>query len=142
MHSLLQQFFELEKVPGNVWVGATIESQKYINRAERVASIHPTRVRFISCEPLLGKIDLSGILGENKINWVIAGAESGHGARTMDLSWVRSLRDQCAAAKIPFFFKQKIEEGKKVSMPLLDEKIHDGMPIYEGVFNPWKGIKV
>ncbi len=63
----------------------------------------PARVRFLSCEPLLGPLpglDLSGI------GWVIAGGESGPGHRPIDPAWVAAIRDLCAAQDVPFFFKQ------------------------------------
>ena len=67
------------------------------------------------------------------IGWVIVGAESGHGARPMDEDWVRSLRDQCVAAGVPLFYKQRLEGRRKVSLPMLDGKqwsqfpgVHDG----------------
>lgn len=77
----------------------------------------PAAVRFLSLEPLIediGDIDLSGI------GWVIVGGESGPGARPMDENWVRSIRDQCEAGGVPFFYKQRIENGRKVELPMLD----------------------
>src|SRR6185503_1713820 len=76
----------------------------------------PAAVRFLSIEPLLedlGQVDLTGI------GWTIVGGESGPGARPMDPAWVRSIRDQCEAAKVPFFFKQwggvrKSETGRRL----------------------------
>jgi len=62
------------------------------------------------------------------VDWVIAGAESGPGARHMDLDWVRSVRDQCVASSTPFFFKQKLEGGRKVSLPELDGKVWAQVP--------------
>jgi len=62
-------------------------------------------VRFLSCEPLLGPLDLSAYL-RNGIDWAIVGGESGNGARPMDPEWARSLRDQCNEALVAFFFKQ------------------------------------
>jgi protein gp37 len=62
------------------------------------------------------------------VNWVIVGAESGPGARPCDLSWVRSLRDQCVSASVPFFFKQWVANGKKFSLPELDGKVWDQFP--------------
>ena len=62
------------------------------------------------------------------LDWVIAGCESGPGARSMDLDWARSLRDQCQAAGVPFFFKQAKIDGKLVKMPLIDGKIWDEIP--------------
>jgi len=106
--------------------------------------------RFLSCEPLLGPIDLTDITSnllpggpeqwnvldrqealeaENGapntiIDWVIVGGESGPKARPMHPDWARSLRDQCAAAGVPFLFKQRLDErGCKVELPALDGKV-------------------
>jgi protein gp37 len=118
---------ELRDTHRNVWVGTSIETQRYVGRAEIVASI-PTAVRFLSCEPLLGPLDLEGVLGRTGINWVIAGGESGHGARPMEADWVRSIRNQCRKAHVAFFFKQwggvrKHETGRE-----LDRRTWDQMP--------------
>lgn len=137
--------------PSNVWAGCTVELQK--RAEERVPWILevPAEVRFLSCEPLLGPIDLENVepyylqrdkrehdpivridclrghvkgpddVLDERISWVIAGAESGHGRRPMDIEWVRALRDQCAAAGTAFFFKQVVDEhGAKTELPLLD----------------------
>ncbi len=87
--------------PANVWLGTTVESQKFAaKRMHHLLSI-PTKVRFLSCEPLLGPVDLSDWIAE--IHWVIAGGESGHGARHLHLDWFRSLRDQCKKAGLEIF---------------------------------------
>ena len=118
--------------PSNVWIGWTAENQ--VRADERMA--HglkiPARVRFVSVEPMLGpvRIDFSVRIKEESctrspIDWVICGGESGPGARPMHPDWARSLRDQCAVAKVPFFFKQwgewapagtRIVEGKEMVM--------------------------
>ncbi len=87
--------------PENLWLGVSVEDEK---AAWRIASLGevPARVRFLSCEPLIGPLDLD-LTG---IGWVIAGGESGPGARHMSVEWVRSIRDACLAASVPFFFKQ------------------------------------
>jgi protein gp37 len=116
----------------NVWIGVSVEDQKHADERIPLLLQIPAAVRFLSCEPLLGPIDLeridpepdsSGLGATNAltgdrndfyqctkiaqpINWVIVGGESGHGARPMHPDWVRSIRDQCAAANVPFFFKQ------------------------------------
>jgi len=85
----------------------------------------PTRVRMLSIEPPLedlGTLDLTGI------GWVIVGGESGPGAREMDPAWVRSIRDQCVAAGVPFFFKQWGGVRKKLRGRLLDGRTWDEMP--------------
>jgi protein gp37 len=90
-----------DAVPSNVWIGVTAENQEWFERRWRhLESIHA--IRFFSCEPMLGPIKL----GDARPDWVICGGESGPNARMMDPDWARSLRDQCAAAGIPFFMKQ------------------------------------
>jgi protein gp37 len=85
----------------NVWIGTTIENQSVAWRADELRKWR-AKVRFLSCEPLLGALELD-LLG---IDWVIAGGESGPNARPSQPSWFRSLRDQCQATKTPYFFKQ------------------------------------
>ena len=98
--------------PRNVWLGATVESQRWVERRLPALLRHKSAVRFLSCEPLLGKIDLQdwlhGVAGDDllPIDWVIAGGESGGRARPMHPNWVRFVRDQCVAASVPFHFKQ------------------------------------
>lgn len=86
----------------HVWLGTSVEDQKRAD--ERIQHLRrcPAAVRFLSCEPLLGPLtlDLDGI------QWVIAGGESGPNARPTHPDWIRSLRDQCTEAGVPFFFKQ------------------------------------
>lgn len=85
----------------NVWLGVSVESQAYVNRIDLLRQC-PAAVRFISCEPLLGplELDLTGI------HWVIVGGESGAGCRPIKPEWVQSIRDQCQSAGVAFFFKQ------------------------------------
>lgn len=92
----------VEEPPPNVWLGTSIESDRYAFRADHLRATKAA-VRFLSCEPLLGplyNLDLTGI------DWVIAGGESGPRARPAHPDWFRDLRDRCAAAGVPFFFKQ------------------------------------
>ena len=108
--------------PSNVWAGTSVESQKYAPRLDCLLRV-PARVRFVSAEPLLGPLDLKPYFfkctgcvptPENPlcackglaIHQVIIGAESGPGARPMDLAWAKSLRDQCQTSGVPFFMKQ------------------------------------
>jgi len=86
----------------NVWLGTSIESDRYAFRADHLRNT-PAAVRFLSLEPLLGplpSLDLTGI------DWVIVGGESGPGARPMHPDWVRDIRDRCVDAGVAFFFKQ------------------------------------
>jgi protein gp37 len=113
----------------NVWLGTTVENQTEADRRILHLLDTPARVRFLSCEPLLGPVALdmiltdemgiyalSGIFSDGSgpsgfsqgpgIDWVICGGESGPGARPMHPDWARSLRDQCTRDNVPFFFKQ------------------------------------
>jgi protein gp37 len=90
--------------PANLWIGATIVNREELRRDAEKLKATPARVRFWSVEPLLE--DLGPIPHELLPDWVIVGGESGPGARPMHPGWARSLRDQCAAAGVPFMFKQ------------------------------------
>lgn len=100
------------RFPANVWIGATVENQEMADKRIPELLKIPARVRFLSCEPLLGPVDLLNPCG-SKVFWigagvhlVICGGEGGPHARPMHPDWARSLRDQCKAAGVPFFFKQ------------------------------------
>ena len=88
--------------PNNCWLGVTAENQEWADKRIPLLLQTPAAKRFVSVEPMLGpvELDLRGI------DWVICGGESGRGARPMHPDWARSLRDQCQAAGVPFFFKQ------------------------------------
>ncbi|MBF6187600.1 phage Gp37/Gp68 family protein [Nocardia farcinica] len=96
----------------NVWLGVSVEDQRWADIRIPALLDTPAAVRFVSAEPLLGPIDLTrrGLLApdefERRLDWVIVGGESGRGARPMHPEWARSLRDQCSAAGVPFLFKQ------------------------------------
>jgi protein gp37 len=110
--------------PANLWMGVSVESQRYLFRLEHLRRVDAA-VRFLSAEPLLGPlpdIDLSGI------HWVIAGGESGSDARPMDAGWVVDLRDQCLAANVPFFFKQWGGRTPKAGGRELGGRTYDEMP--------------
>lgn len=105
-------------VPSNVWIGTSVEDQATADERIPLLLDIPARVRFLSCEPLLGPVEL-GLLGtvpkdisaqytltHQMIHWIIAGGESGPHARPMHPQWARSLRDQCQQYGVPFFFKQ------------------------------------
>jgi len=97
--------------PANVWVGASIESQEWVRpRGRKLLKIEKAPVRFISAEPLVGRLDMASLLtGTNHVEWVITGGESGHRAVPTHPMWFRDLRDQCLAADVPFFLKQNGE---------------------------------
>jgi len=102
----------------NIWVGVSVEDQKWADIRIPALLQTPAAVRFLSCEPMLGSVDLTLVAFDGStgltvlehsptsVNLVIAGGESGPGARPMDPAWARSLRDQCTAAGTAFFFKQ------------------------------------
>ena len=89
----------------NIWIGTSVENQKYAPRLTVLARL-PAPVRFVSAEPLLEQIELTSWLKDGTLQWVIAGGESGKGARPMEIDWVRSLRDQTAIFEVAFFLKQ------------------------------------
>ena len=138
----------------NVWLGVSVEDQRRADERIGILGSTPAALRWVSAEPLLGRIDFD-IDQLQVIDWVVAGGESGPGARPMHPDWARSLRDQCAAAGVPFLFKQwgewaaaddypseiqeqydvqgltdgqSIRVGKKAAGRLLDGVIHDGYP--------------
>ncbi len=109
----------------NVWKGVSVEDQAAADKRIPVLLQTPAAVRFISAEPLLGSVmlDLPPIrFNERELDWVICGGESGPGARPMHADWARSLRDQCVAAGVPFFFKQIMVDKKVQKLPYLDGK--------------------
>jgi protein gp37 len=167
MTAIGKEVVDFELPLPNLWLGVSVESQKYAE--ERIPQLleTPAAIRFLSVEPLLGEIsfkihidfdqvvaapeaqDIDFLLGKtiiygaeewseyslNKIDWVIVGGESGSKARPMQADWVRSLRDQCQEADVPFFFKQWGEYnehgakvGKKNAGRLLDGIIHNEFP--------------
>jgi len=113
----------------NIWLGVSVENRKHgLPRIDELRRT-PAAIRFLSVEPLLedlGHLDLSGM------DWVIVGGESGPGARAMRREWVTSIRDQCLAAGVSFFFKQwggvrKGQHGRE-----LDGLTHDNLPDARG----------
>lgn len=96
----------------HVWIGASVENQDEANKRISHLLCIPASVRFLSMEPLLGLVDFDRVVSPGSvetfrgIQWVIVGGESGHNARPMHPQWARSIRDQCQAEGVPFFFKQ------------------------------------
>jgi len=102
MRDYLHVRYAGERGPGHIWCGVSVEDAQASARISHLRQ-SPAGVRFLSIEPLIGavgKVNLSGI------DWVIAGGESGPGARPIHLEWVREVRDQCLAQNVAFFFKQ------------------------------------
>jgi protein gp37 len=138
----------------NVWLGVTAENQQRADERIPILLQIPAAARFVSVEPMLGPVDLlsNDYLGgcincevyldnpetcincaqDRKIDWIICGGESGHGARPMHPDWVRSLRDQCQAAGVPFFFKQWGEwnpDNKGICRGIRTQKL-EGVVLY------------
>ena len=136
----------------HIWMGVSVEDQRAADERIPLLVNTPAAVRFISAEPLLGPINL-GVVGSGPwrnaltgcgyragphgiehmdqvrpLDWVIVGGESGHGARPMDAAWARSIRDQCVAAGIPYFFKQWGGRAAKAGGRELDGRTWDEMP--------------
>jgi protein gp37 len=109
--------------PPNVWMGVSVESQKYAFRVDHLRQVNAS-IRFVSAEPLLGavELDLAGI------DWVIVGGESGHRARPVQHAWVAAIRDQCLSSGTAFFFKQWGGKTPKHGGRLLDERIWSEYP--------------
>ena len=117
-------------IADNVWMGVSVENQRWTTRIDDLRRVE-ARVRFLSCEPLLGPLDLQ----LNGISCVIVGGESGPRARRMSPEWARSIRDQCNRAGVAFFFKQwgafdeeGIRRGKGASGRVLDNQTWDELP--------------
>lgn len=91
----------------HVWMGVSVESEKYVGRVDHLVQLPAMGHRFISAEPLLAPVSgLYWYMNRDLIDWVIAGGESGPGFRPMEDGWARVLRDQCQRAKVAFFLKQ------------------------------------
>ena len=115
--------------PKEIWAGTSVESANFQWRTAAL-SLLPAPVKFLSAEPLLGPLDISHELQAGLLQWVIAGGESGPGARPADLQWFRELRDQCAAAGIPYFLKQLggVRDKRSGAKAMLDGRIHQEFP--------------
>jgi protein gp37 len=125
MADLLRTKLRAAAMSPHIWWGVSVENRRV--GLPRIGALRqsPASVRFLSVEPLLedlGRLDLDGI------GWVIVGGESGAGARPMDASWVRSVRDQCAAAGVPFFFKQWGGVRKSQTGRRLDGRTYSEFP--------------
>jgi protein gp37 len=120
--------------PHNVWMGVSVESMKTMHRIDLLRQTG-ARVKFLSCEPLLGPLPDMNLDG---IDWVIVGGESGRNARPMNPEWVQEIREQCLAAGVPFFFKQWGGKNKKRSGRELDGRVWDETPEMPELLNEMK----
>ena len=123
-----QRLFDLSDEidwPENVWMGVSVETQKYTFRIDHLRETE-AKIKFLSLEPLLGplkKLNLEGI------DWAIVGGESGPRSRPIKKEWVTGIRDQCLSAKVPFFFKQWGGTNKKKTGLSLDGRTWDQLPV-------------
>ena len=102
MRDFVHQHYSGQQAPPHIWLGVSIENAAAMTRLRHLKQTNAS-VRFVSFEPLIGPLGAVNLEG---IHWVIAGGESGPGARPMQREWPRSLRDQCQAQRVAFFFKQ------------------------------------
>ena len=118
----------------HIWWGVSVENKAHgLPRIDQLRKAKPA-VAFLSVEPLLEDL---GAFNLNGIHWVIVGGESGHGARPIEATWVRSVRAQCRAQKVPFFFKQWGGVRKAKAGRELDGRTYDEFPTT--VSNPIAG---
>ncbi len=110
--------------PANLWLGVSVENEDHLYRVDHLRQV-PAAVRFLSCEPLIGPLDALDLDG---IGWVITGGESGPNARPLEQEWVRTIRNKCLEAGVPFFHKQWGGRTPKAGGRLLDGKLWNGMP--------------
>ena len=109
----------------HIWMGVSVENADYGFRIDHLRQTH-AQTKFLSLEPLLGPM---GTLDLEGVGWVIAGGESGPGARPMQHSWIADVRDQCLEARLPFFFKQWGGINKRKAGRELDGRTWDEMPV-------------
>jgi protein gp37 len=124
-HERLAEVAPLLDWPENVWMGVSIENNRWVSRADMLRRV-PAAVRFISTEPLLGPLDDLELGG---IDWLIAGGESGPRHRPVDPAWVLDLRDRCQDAGVAFFLKQWGGRTPKAGGRELDGRTWDELPV-------------
>jgi len=122
----LRELASMLEWPKNLWMGVSVEMSDFRYRIDDLRTI-PAQVKFLSLEPLLGPLRM---LDLSHVDWVIAGGESGPGARICKTEWVTDIRDQCVQARIPFFFKQWGGTNKKLTGRLLEGETWDQMPLF------------
>lgn len=110
--------------PANIWMGVSVEDSRVTNRIDDLRAV-PAAVRFLSCEPLIGPLES---LKLESIHWVIVGGESGPHSRKMEADWVRSIKRQCNASKVAFFFKQWGGARKDLTGRELDGRFYNEFP--------------
>lgn len=116
--------FGLTDIPEHIWIGTSVENQDVAYRVRHLRLV-AARVRFLSCEPLIGPLTLE----LDGVSWVIVGGESGPGFRPMAPRWAASVRDQCLRAGVPFFFKQVGGHTPKAGGRKLDGREWNELPV-------------
>jgi protein gp37 len=122
-----ERVLEMDKIlpwARNIWMGTSVENQNYTHRIDVLRKTH-AHLKFLSLEPLLSSLEG---LNLKKIDWVIAGGESGFNPRPMQKEWVISIRDQCGEQDVPFFFKQWGGRNKKQAGRMLQGRTWNEMP--------------
>ena len=136
MRDFIHQRYSSQLAPPHIWLGVSIENAAALTRLRHLKQTNAS-VRFVSFEPLIGPLGAVNLEG---IHWIIAGGESGPGARPMQIEWVRSLRDQCQAQRVAFFFKQwggrtpkaggnTLDGRQWLEYPQMESKQQLGMPL-------------
>jgi protein gp37 len=145
VNKMLASWAKIDVIWPNVWLGISVVNQEEADRDIPKLLATPARIRFLSMEPLLGAVEFSNVtkrsdaveqLGKKAlsgIDWVIVGGESGSHARPMHPDWARSLRDQCVAAGVPFFFKQWGEWAPDPDLPSELQEHYDVIGQWDGV---------
>ena len=130
MSEFVMRWREQNDWPPNVWLGVSCEDDdpRRLERIRTLANIPDIKVRFVSFEPLLGPIYNLAENDFGKIQWAIAGGESGPNYRPMEADWARLIRNQCEMQGIPFFFKQWGGARPKSGGDLLDGRTHHEFP--------------
>jgi protein gp37 len=123
-HERLAELGRLIEWPANVWMGVSIENRRFVHRADALRAV-PAAVRFISAEPLLGRLEGLDLTG---IDWLIAGGESGPKHRRMRTEWALELRDRCRDEGVAYFFKQWGGRTSKAGGRELDGQTWDQLP--------------
>jgi protein gp37 len=133
LQRLLESKLRFAANQNHIWWGVSVENRKHGLPRVDLLRESPAKVRFLSVEPLLEHL---GALNLNGISWVIVGGESGPRARPMDAAWVRSIRAQCQAACVAFFFKQWGGVRKSETGRSLDGRTYNEFPEREQIEPP------
>ncbi|MDO8802508.1 DUF5131 family protein [Phenylobacterium sp.] len=131
LRDYVNERYSKELAPSHIWLGVSVENRQSLSRIDHLRA-SSAAIKFVSAEPLLGDL---GSINLSGIHWVIAGGESGRGARPMDIEWARNVRENCARQKVAFFFKQwgsfsssGLRASKASNGRILDGRTWDELP--------------